>query len=552
MTLTGSTGDDVLKGGSGDDTLDGGSGHDTITGNGGDDSLIGGAGNDTYVFANAWGTDTITEAPSGGIDTLDFTAVTTDLQINGGRTTITTAGNSLTQGAELAEKIDVTLLATVKAKIVDLFGDISDLLEQAQTGADTVSELINALPFLGALTGGSVPNLAEILSLTETFQDLEAAVQSALNGLGATPTLSAVVTALNGITKPALFTGGGNHLTFSTDYRKKAGGATETIEALIDTDMLGSASESLELETGPVAKGLGIDIDSSITVTAVLDGDLSVGFDTFSATAEDVFIVPGGTLAIDVTASAAIASAPLNLGILALTISSGSVAVDSFVNLALTDDSGDTDQRITPSDIASGPLSDTIDVTFGNNSAPTASINVSVNPGVIAGGVDLNTQTVTATVTFSNGVFGDDAGPSVPQFTFSVPGVPSLNDFGNVSLTDLLGMLGQVLNSFSGIGNNAVLTTAIPFTDKTIGNVVDLASGFKKSVLDPLFKSGDILNPDFNGDSVVDVADLAFSSIQSLAKALTAELGLGSLLDVFYDDPTQESHVLVELPPGCR
>ncbi len=506
-------------------------------------NVNGQGGDDRYVLNNNWGTVAITEAASGGIDTLDFTAVTTDLQINAGRTIITTAGGSLTQGAELAEKIDVTLLASVKAKIIDLFGDFSDILEQAQGGADTVSELVNALPFLGELTGGSVPNLAEILSLTQTFQDLEAAVQSALSGLGATPTLSQVVTALNGITKPSLFTGGGNHLTFSTDYRKKAGAATDRLEALIDIDMHGSASQTVELETGPKAKGFGIDIDSTISVSATLSGILTVGFDTFSATADDVFLVPDNTLRLDVTASAAIASAPLNLGILALTISSGSVNVHSHVDLTLTDDPGDTDERITPSNIASGPLSDTVDITTGDTITPTASITVSVDPGVKVGGSDdLSGHTVTATVTFSDGVFGSGSGPSVPEFNFTIPDLPgvSLNDFGHVSLNDLLGMLGQVLNAFSGIGENAVLTTAIPFTGKTLGDVVDLASGFKRSVLDPLFKSGDILNPDFNGDSVVDLSDLAFSSIQSLAVALTAELGLGNLLDVDYDDSTKE------------
>src|SRR6266581_2995870 len=62
-------------------------------------NVNGQGGDDRYVLNNNWGTVAITEAASGGIDTLDFTAVTTDLQINAGRTIITTAGGSLTQGA---------------------------------------------------------------------------------------------------------------------------------------------------------------------------------------------------------------------------------------------------------------------------------------------------------------------------------------------------------------------------------------------------------------------------------------------------------------------
>jgi uncharacterized delta-60 repeat protein len=79
----------TLRGGGGDDTLRGGAGADVIEGGAGDDTLAGGTGNDTYLFANGWGVDEVhdTEEPgvlAGGIDTLDFSAVTESLWFESG------------------------------------------------------------------------------------------------------------------------------------------------------------------------------------------------------------------------------------------------------------------------------------------------------------------------------------------------------------------------------------------------------------------------------------------------------------------------------------
>ena len=69
----------------GPDALVGTDGPDRLNGRGGDDALRGLAGDDVYVFADAWGHDTLQEKPAylvdgrrrpGGVDTLDFSAAT--------------------------------------------------------------------------------------------------------------------------------------------------------------------------------------------------------------------------------------------------------------------------------------------------------------------------------------------------------------------------------------------------------------------------------------------------------------------------------------------
>lgn len=76
-TVVGGGGNDALLGGDGDDELSGNDGNDALTGGEGNDTLIGGVGNDLYVFGTAAAnqTDTVAEAPAGGTDVLDFSAL---------------------------------------------------------------------------------------------------------------------------------------------------------------------------------------------------------------------------------------------------------------------------------------------------------------------------------------------------------------------------------------------------------------------------------------------------------------------------------------------
>ncbi len=83
-TLAGGAGNDTLNGGAGNDVLNGGDGTDTLNSGPGTDTLIGGAGNDTYAFAalDLDGKKTITEAASGGRDTIQLGALALDIQVD--------------------------------------------------------------------------------------------------------------------------------------------------------------------------------------------------------------------------------------------------------------------------------------------------------------------------------------------------------------------------------------------------------------------------------------------------------------------------------------
>ena len=74
--LNGGGRNDVLNGGNGLDTLNGGAGADWLDGGTGNDSLDGGIGPDTFVFADGFGNDTITDFNAKNLEKINLSGVT--------------------------------------------------------------------------------------------------------------------------------------------------------------------------------------------------------------------------------------------------------------------------------------------------------------------------------------------------------------------------------------------------------------------------------------------------------------------------------------------
>ena len=71
--IRGGLANDTLRGDSGANRLDGQGGNDRLDGRGGNDLLTGGVGIDTFVYANGYGADTITDFNRGQGDKIDLT-----------------------------------------------------------------------------------------------------------------------------------------------------------------------------------------------------------------------------------------------------------------------------------------------------------------------------------------------------------------------------------------------------------------------------------------------------------------------------------------------
>ena len=83
-------------------------------------------------------------------------------------------------------------------------------------------------------------------------------------------------------------------------------------------------------------------------------------------------------------------------------------------------------------------------------------------------------------------------------------GFQDLLSFTNIGPNEILSMLQAVANAFSGLAGSSILQTQIPFTGKTLGDVLAYGTAFKERILDPLFVSGDLMRPDNNGDGAVE------------------------------------------------
>src|SRR5262249_52241680 len=242
-----------------------------------------------------------------------------------------------------------------------------------------------------------------------------------------------------------------------------------------------------------------------------------------------------------------------DLGLLKATLTVGALAFNGQLRIDFNDPN--SDGKITMAELTASNLSLTKSGTLTN----PISISASVGTGVRISGTDLNSTGVKLLVSF-DGTFPDPAGTvdlfsSTPltistKVTTTAGGLNTLFDtasnlasFGNAGPNEILGMIRQVADFLAGLANQQVLNTTIPFPSVTIGSALHYSRAFKHDYLDPLFKSGDALKPDANGDGRIDLSDFNFSGIQTLLDRLSDALGLtGS--DRLHSDYDPSTHIL--------
>ncbi|TMC67653.1 MAG: hypothetical protein E6J13_16180 [Chloroflexi bacterium] len=524
--------------------LTGGAGDNTFTLNGwtGTAHLSGLGGNDSYAFGlGGFGTVEIDGNNDAGTDTLDFTGlgVAPVLTVTNGGATISNGVDTITQTGGNAEEIDATLVdlgagvdgvSTLQQALDDLLA----FVRQIKEAQGDLQALRNQLPLLDR---EQVAGLADVVALTGAFEkfvaDAKTAISSAIK-------LSDVVEALNSL----IFTGlppplSSLTLTVTTSYRGEDpdvdNGVDNRLELLLDFELDGTATKEFSIDLGETAQNIGATVDGKIAATGKLDADFSVGLSTLDSPSDTptAFIVPGATIGLEVSATGTLASAPINLPSLELT-GTGDLKLGGRLELSLLDNDGLADGRIDPAAFTPGLIQVGTPIgTLTGSAFLESTVTVVGKDGVEVDGVDLSGA---ASITFVLSINGDAFGVAargVVQITPEIkavvtPGEPAVDllDFGNISASEILGMLQQVSDLLSGISDSEFLTIPIPFTDLTLGGVLDIGLGFKQSVIDPLFKSGDSLKPDNNGDGAVDASDLNFSSIQQLGKHLAKTLGL--------------------------
>ncbi len=394
-----------------------------------------------------------------------------------------------------------------------------------------------------------------ITHLTEAFGEFVTQANLAITALGGTPTLTDVVNALNGLLSlTAPFTS--LSLNVSSSYRGEdpgvvsSSGNPEQLELLLDIDLNAEINgQTFNIDLGELADNIGINLNVNVSVGAKLEADFSIGLSTgaipVAFLAPTSISDPADGIRLTVDAAATFSSTPLNLGFLELSLDSGQFRLDGQVEVDFIDIDGTADDRILLSTLPNiGDVTnmqvrdlDPGDGYFFNNAALT------IPSGATLGGTDFSAATsVDFGVTFPSDPFGDTSGAVVPGLTLTatVDGIViDLLNFSNITPNEVLGMLGGVLDTLTGLASSQFMQTAIPYTDVTIGDVLDFGKSFKEDVLDPLFVSGNILEPDADTNGTITFPeDLNFTSIQGLVSEIGDALGVP--LTAAYDNLTNE------------
>ena len=415
----------------------------------GDATLAGLGGNDTYAFGDDFGSVTITGARDTGTDTLDFTGHAGKLTVSPDKSTFTSDegtpvvpadDSTLTQSAvanQQAEEIDADLPTGVDfSDIEGFFNDLFSYVDQLLDGADSIAELLNQIPFIDANEEGAI---AELARLSEAIDNVRDRALSAL-ALGDV-TLSDVASELDGLTAPAggLF----DIWTFAvtTGYRGAdalSGDPAGSLELLLNIDLHAEINDqTFSIDLGEEGAALGISLDVDLDVDVALDAEFSIGIATGGS--QDIFLVPGGTIALTLEGGAgnvlADITGDLHLGFLDIELESGSqIELDGRAILTLVDDAV-ADGRIVLADIlppGGTTVADVTDFSFEdpdlNDGFLDVTANATVAAGVQVGGLDLSTATnVTLVLGLVGNPFGSgsqDARIEITSLTATIGGNP--------------------------------------------------------------------------------------------------------------------------------
>ncbi|HET6572537.1 MAG TPA: hypothetical protein VFG68_02965, partial [Fimbriiglobus sp.] len=280
--------------------------------------------------------------------------------------------------------------------------------------------------------------------------------------------------------------------------------------------------------------GLEVDGVINLNIEATVQITLGIDLETLSFTDLDSLLDALFIRDASITATADFEipdlDATARIGFIEVEVQNGRVETnDLSVSIGLEDpDNSDGKNQITLRElidtITSSPLDLIGDPVLGGTVDIVLPLAVPSVPSLgIATASDATTLTVHADLSTDPITYDVELPPIVTT-------IQKILDFDNMSAADMVGMLQQVVDLLIAMTNGKALQTPIPFTDKTVGDVLEFGKSFKAEFLDPLFVSGDALKPDADGDGDY---DLNFNTIQGLVQTLADKLGIP--VTVVYD-----------------
>lgn len=387
-----------------------------------------------------------------------------------------------------------------KTAILAGLGNLATFGDALDSGAD----LARPVPGLGTTTIGDIADVGGRLDA-----GVKTAVQNYFSGDG-TPTVDELKTYLGALAQFKL----GGTSTVSTSV-----GTDETIRIDFSFETSGAvAGKTLSIDTlGGVADlGLSFTAAQAVSVTGGIASQLG-----FSVTKDGTFSFHVSDLDVTVGVTGSALTTTGRLGFLEVGLESGNVS------LAATAES----QIATPLSFTTAALTSDPGISF----TPSGTLAATLPLAATVGGYTTTVGSLPAITLTSTNLFADLGTVVTANAAFA-----DIAGFGLFSADEMLGTIRDAGSLFGRIAERTELATPIPFSDSTIGGLLDLAAAFDQALVAKITKTAD-------GQQVAD-----FATAQALLAKLPTTIvnGVSKAPSLVYNAATRELAYTLTLAHG--
>jgi hypothetical protein len=401
----------------------------------------------------------------------------------------------------------------------------------------------------GKNAAAALPGAADIGSILKT--GLLDAVTNYF-GVDSTPTVEELVGVLQGLSRNV------GDLSFNVDPSTVFGGifSTEDHDEL-KFDLVFQASRTVHnipIKLGVAADSLGLHLDASakVDLTASMTFDFSFGviLDP-NLDPRDAFFIQPHSLSFNGSVHASPANFGVTVGFLKAGVQNGTIDLNGSISVhfkgfeepqPLRDSfagEDDFNSAPLPGDPNTGEAPDVQEHLLTQSDLQGTSVGDLISDVTVSGSLDAKLPIVAslggvvipgaATITVTDSDLFDG---NLPQISTDAD-FDKLLDFDNVTPATILGLVDQFGNFLEQFRGSSVFATPVPFTNKTLGDLLDMRKAF-------LDKVGSVLEPQ--------PGQASFSTAQDLADKLSSALGLPpSAIAAKYDPATHDLTYHVKL-----
>lgn len=317
----------------------------------------------------------------------------------------------------------------------------------------------------------------------------------------------------------------GNDLLIGVDLHVAR---TSTVPLNFSTELGTSAPIGVTASAnGSLTAGFDFQFSFGLDLTPFLDGPdaqrAQIGNQPSGATPPALFVLQAGSFTASADLSASNINAQAHAGLLAGTVTGGTATIDDNLTLALPSGDLRTADFSTPS-LFSNP-------TAGHGLQPSGTVSVSLpfKVGAQIGGTTFTAANDALTIGPTS-LYNPDGTLATPAFSVSGGDASTIDLFQNFSASDVQNALVQLGGWAAGLGSSSAMATPVPFTGKTLGQLVNIQAAYNQA-LAALLPGSNSGGPPFNTiqDLLTDFPGI-FSGVTLTGNELTVKVHVAATL----------------------